>query len=371
LLASVLKPCNDTRMYEKFGLSLTKKGEMFIFGRASPTAQIQSVDKNATISNRIGFYDSLRGEATKAKRIIAWFKFAALCFKIKPDIIVTHCPELLPILAFYRLFSKCKMVYDVRENYYYNILYQNNYKGLFKRVLAGVLRLLEQGSKLYIDAYLLAEQCYNQEFVFHKKKFEIIENKYAEVEIQHNQSNLKSPSAFNFVYTGTISGVNGIWQAIKLIQKMYAVEQKVHLKVIGHIVSNELRKNLQAYLADKPYIELVAGSPLVAHKKIVAAILESDFVMLPYRSNKSTASCIPTKLYECLALRKPMLIQDNLLWQKKCEPYNAAVFIDYEKEKPKNVLGLLKSTKFYTRLPKEEVLWQSEEKKLYDFISEL
>ena len=137
------------------------------------------------------------------------------------------------------------------------------------------------------------------------------------------------------------------------------------------MVSNSLKERLNQFIKARPYIELKAGNPLVPHKQIIDILRQADFALLPYQPNLSTDNCIPTKLYEALALKIPMLIQNNVLWEEVCAPYQAGIFIDFKNFNPKNVYQQLNEFHFYKKNPGKEVLWETEEKKLMNFVSEL
>jgi len=359
LLASVLKPCDDTRIYEKFAVSLSKNYLVEILARAS----------HHPSRTNITYKDILKGDASPFKRIIAWLQCLFYLFKNRPDIVIVHSPELLPVLFVYTLFSKAKTVYDVRENYYFNIKYQQNYKGIKKAILAKTLSYLERLSTSIIDGYILAEKTYDKELSFHKKNYCILENKFAGSfnEIGINLKNKKKC----FVFTGTISVEYGIWEALHFVEKLHKIDNEVRLVIVGHVVNKSLKEELHQFLDSKPYIELKEGNPLVPHQQIIDLFSRADFALLPYQPNLSTANCIPTKLYEALALKIPMLIQNNALWEEICVPYQAGIFIDFKNFNPEKIYQQLNESHFYKKNPGKEVLWETEEKKLMKFVSEL
>ena len=358
-MASVLKPCDDTRIFEKFAISLSQRYTVEILARAS----------QHPIRTNIAYKNILKGKATSFKRIIAWLKCLHQLFKNRPDIVVVHSPELLPILFIFSLFSKAKTVYDVRENYYFNIKYQQNYKGIQQAILANSICFVERISTRFIDGYILAEKSYDQELVFHKKNYCMLENKFAG-SINKIEPNTKNKIK-HFVFTGTISIEYGIWEALHFVEKLYKIDNEIRLTVAGHIVENPLKAKLYQFIDSRPYIELHEGNPLVPHQQIIDILRQADIVLLPYQPNRSTQNCIPTKLYEALALKIPMLTQNNALWEKVCAPYKAGLFLDFNNFEAKHIYKQLNEYHFYTKNPGKEVLWETEEKKLMKFVSEL
>ncbi|UZR93783.1 hypothetical protein [Chondrinema litorale] len=361
LLASTLKPLDDTRMYEKFGVSLSKFYQVIILGFGSSKPKDQA---------NIEFESLYKGESKSYIRFLTLRNFHRKLIYHQPDIIIVHSPELLPVAGWYALFHQVKIIYDVRENYFNNIRYQPNYSLILRYILSLTVRLMEYTSNIFVSSYILAEKCYHDEFSFHKKNYQIIQNKFVLPEDLDKTSKEKSQSGFKFIYTGTISEVYGIWEAINFINQINKIEVSATLEIIGHVVSNNLLEKLNNAIRDKHYIQLQYGNPLVSHRIILEKLQKADFAILPYKPNKSTWGCIPTKMFECIALEIPMLVQQNKNWENLCNSYPAAHFVDFSKLDPYELLEELKSKKFYKNKPQREVLWKEEEKKLLAFVAE-
>ena len=362
LLASTLKPLDDTRMFEKFGLSLSRFYKVIILGFGN------SIPENRA---SIIFNTLYNGNSKSLVRFLSIFTFYKKLLIHKPDIVIVHSPELLISAGVFTIFYRKKTIYDVRENYYFNIKYQSNFNVISRFLLSVSVRLIEYCSNLFIDCYILAEKCYDRELSFHKKKYIVLENKFILPQNVYFESLANKKTEFKFIFTGTISKVYGIWEAIDFIDKIQLYESEATLEIVGHVVSNNLLLELQNNIKDKPYIQLNADNSLVPHKLIIEKLLASDFAILSYQPNRSTKKCIPTKMYECISLKIPMIIQKNDYWKTLCNKYMAAYFLDFNEFNPAIILEEIKKFDFYTNKAKEEVLWVEEEKKLLNLISEL
>ncbi|MEN7546850.1 hypothetical protein AAG747_02945 [Rapidithrix thailandica] len=353
-LASVLKPLNDTRMYEKIGLSLSKSYEIHLMGYPAELP----VRKGVYGYPLLDFAQGSRKRWQVGSFLLAKLK------QVKPDVLVIHAVELLPVALYYRMFHKVRLIYDVQENYYRNFLYQSIYPKGIKHLMAWAVRGLETLSRNWVDYYWLAERCYAREFTFGKGKQLILENKSVlERQGPHLKSNSLSPP-LRFVFTGTISTVYGAWEAVNLVKKLVDCGLSAELLMIGKVVEIPLEKELQKLEKAFSWFRLEGGSRLVPHTRILEALEEADVALLSYQPNKSTAQCIPTKLYECIAYRLPMIIPQNPLWEKICEEYTAALAIDFVNYNPKVLIEELLTKKFYNRGNFAKVLWKEEEHKL-------
>src|SRR5690606_9831177 len=97
LISSVLKPVNDTRMFEKFAQSLIKLpgNEVHIAGFWA----------NA-ISNspEIIFHPIFSFPRLSLGRMAAQWKYYKLLRELKPEVIIANTFELLPVTLLYRIF---------------------------------------------------------------------------------------------------------------------------------------------------------------------------------------------------------------------------------------------------------------------------
>ncbi|MBO9703202.1 MAG: glycosyltransferase [Sporocytophaga sp.] len=357
LLASVLKPVNETRMYEKFAKSLLKLNDVEIhIAGFSPT-------KNATSENRIFFHTLFSASRLHISRFSAQIKLLKLLLKVKPQLVIITTHEILLVSILYKIISGTVLIYDVQENYYRNIRFTPTFPPFVRNIIASGVRLFEILTRPFIDFYFLAERNYESEFSFTRNKSCVVENKFKNEGIPpviKQAFKIKPNKGFRFLYSGTISEVYGIFKAIDLIKKLHKIDSNITLTVIGYSPKKEILNKLKSEIKDYPFINLIGGDSPVAHSEILKQIKNSDIGILSYVPNKSTENCIPTKLYEYLSLYLPMIIPSNHIWTSITDSYNAAITYDFNKSKPEDLLEKLKQHIFYTSQP-ENITWDSEE----------
>ena len=363
VLASVLKPIDDVRMFEKIGRSLAKRFEVHIVGYRS---------KQVVNEKNINFHSIYNFHRKSKSRFYASFLFYKKISKLSPDLIIIHTVELLPIIYLYKVFNiKVKLIYDIRENYFYNIKYQSIYPWYIKSWASYVIRLIEFISKIFVNHYFLAENSYSEELNFLNGNYTILENKcFKEPRLKKNNHQNDS---IQMLFPGTISKVYGAEEAIDFIESLNQNKIKSHLTFIGKVIEKDLLDRIQKLsIEKKEYLTLIGGNQLVSHNDIIYKMLKTDFVLLSYQKNKSIKKCIPTRLYECLAFKIPMIIQENQLWKQICCSYNAAIFIDFKKYNIEDLIHQIKTKSFYNGILEiEYAFWQSEEKKLLNVINQI
>jgi glycosyltransferase involved in cell wall biosynthesis len=350
VIASLLKPVDDTRMYEKIGITLADTGKYSVHIVGYETLR-------PVIYPDIYFFPLFKFNRISIKRILAPAKFYKLLLKVKPKVIIIETPELLTVTIIYKILFGCKIYYDVLENYYYNILYISNYSGFIKYFLAAIVRLIEFCTAPFIDKFFLAEKSYIKELPFIQKKFAVIENKYQP--IHHFLDKPKKKEIFHLLYTGTIAQEFGIYAAIDLVVSLHTIDPRFNLTLAGYCAHEEELNKLTSLISKYPFVNLIGGYYRVPHVIIMDLVQQADVGLLLYTPNKATSGKTPTKLFEYIYHDLPILMAPNTQWEAFCFLYNAAVVFDRNKVDPYYLLTVLKSFSFYLGAmnSKEELVW--------------
>ena len=377
LLASVLKPVDDTRMLGKFARTLAGLGaRVAVAGQASAAARPAA---------GITLHPIFSGARLSLARLAAQVHYWRLLRRLRPGLVIVHAPELLPLTLLWRaLGGRGEFVYDIRENYALNVGTQQVYRGLAKRALAAGLRWVEGAAARRAAAVLLAEASYADELPFLQAlppgRVLLLENKYQPAPGEALPPLARPmPAAtepLRLLFSGTISALNGVQEAIALTRALRAAwPGGATLTIIGFCQQPDLVRELQATVAaDGAWLTLEGGATLVPHARIVAEMRRSHLGLLPYRPHPSTARCRPTKLFEYLAHGLPFLISDNQLWASVLQAHSAGLIVDFAEpaRAAAAVAAALPTARFYPAgVPAGPVLWVGEGKKLGDLLESL
>ncbi|MCI1187653.1 glycosyltransferase [Hymenobacter sp. DH14] len=366
---------DDTRMRGKFAETLA--------GRAGTRVHVAGRQSSGTGNGQanIALHPIFNGRRLSLGRLAAQWRYWRLLQRLKPDLAIVHAPELLPLTLLWQALGRGrKFLYDIRENYALNVSTQHVYQGLTRRWLAAGLRWVEGRAAHQAAGVMLAEASYAEELPFLEKlppdRVVVLENKYqpAPGEMQPNQPRphpmLHEP--LRLLYSGTISELNGIWEAVALTQALATTwPGGAHCTIIGFCQQPELLRQLAETVARQPGLfTLIGGAVPVPHAAIVAAIGRSHLGLLPYRPHPSTARCRPTKLFEYLALGLPILIPRNWLWAKTMSRHGGGLMLELT---PADAAAAhlrqgLERCRFYPNGIPEDVLWASEGKKLWHLL---
>ena len=361
VLASVLKPIDDTRMFEKIGRSLSDNPnyEIFVIGYPSKTPP------NVPAITFIQHPNFVR---LSLKRVLMPLRILKKIYKVKPDALIVNTHELLIVAVLIRILFGTRVIYDVQENYWRNILWTDSFPPILKHIIALWVRGKEILLSRYFDLFFLAEKGFEKEMKFFKNKSLVLENKSI---LPKEFTRTKSSGTIQLLFSGTISDSTGVFEAIKLAIELQQQDQSVSLHIIGYCSLSSTLQSVKQAIEDKPFITLTGGEHLVPHHEILDQISISDFGFIYYPASPHTENRIPTKLYEYLSAQLPMLIQNYPPWVELCEPCLAAIPIDFLSPiDATTLLQKMKQTKFYPTAPMD-VRWSSEEKKLHEAMSKI
>lgn len=360
VIASVLKPVDDSRMYEKVGLALAgmRDVRVHVIGTGPTTNNNEDIPQHS-----IGTFGRL-----SIGRLLAPWKILLMALRLRPDILIITTHELLYPAMVLKLARKCRIIYDVQENYYWNILYTSAFPVLLRPFIALYVRGKETLLARYVDHFFLAEKGYEQELRFPGNKYTVIENKVRVEEVQKKlPASFETRKKIHLIFSGTLAETTGVFTAIDLAVKLHVIDERFTLTIIGFASQTAVLEKIRLLIRPRPFIELITADSPVPHAQIFKRLHFADFGLVTYQINPSTMNSIPTKLYEYLGFRLPMVMVNHKPWVDFCQRCEAAVVFDPARYDAGAIYREMMQRKFYSDEPKE-VYWDSEEPKLLTVI---
>lgn len=358
VLASVLKPVNEIRMFSKIATSLAKAGlDVSIIGYTPSGTVPQSP---------VQFYPIGTFHRLSIKRVLAPFRIFRKWLVLKPDVLVVSTHELLFWGVLTRLFLKTRVIYDVQENYFLNILHTPAFPALLRMPLAVYVRMVEYITAPFVQHFLLAESVYAHQLPFVQGRCTVLENKH--VTTDHQAKN-QSTGYHKLLFTGTLAETTGVFTAIEMTKRLYAEDASITLTIIGYAAQKEILARIRQEGENHPFIRLIGGDRPVPHTAIVEAITEADFGFICYPINKSTSGRVPTKFFEYAALGLRILALANSSMAAEITNSNTSLLIN---EGDSGQLLLTRMINFKAaESSKSYFLWKNEELKLLSLFDKL
>lgn len=344
VIASVLKPIDDTRMYEKLGLTF----------QTMDNYDVNIVGFSGKRRKELKQYPLFRFDRKNFKRLLAPLTFLKFLFNKNPDIVIVCTYELLLPAALYKLKKpKTSLIYDIRENYYLNALHSGTEKYLVRKLTAHMIHFQENIFKSFIDKFILAEKIYEYQLSFPSKERTIIlENKY-----HHIYPDEENKEDGLIIFTGTLSRQGYIFECIEMVGLMNRKDKKYHLIIAGFSPDTKFRKELTNKVADLPIVELRSNDIPLAHEEIIRLIKRANYGFIGYEDKPHLLGKIPTKFFEYTALELPVILFRTTWLNTKLTHHNAGIYI----KDPEDIGNFnLQKVDFYGKNTSEESLWTPE-----------
>lgn len=354
VLASVLKPVSETRMFEKLGQTLAGAYDVHIIGTAS---------REKEVFPSIHYHSLTPFKRLSLSRILAPFRIVKMILQLKPDALIICTHELVFAALLVKVLTGSRIIYDVQENYSRNILHTKTFPLLARPLLALYVRTKEWIVSPFVDFYFLAEASYQQELAFTGRKKIVLENKLKRPTHVILPRKSQHDGKIHFLFSGTLAESTGVFIAIDVVSRLNLSDPDVQLLIIGYCSLPQTRLRLEQRVSTLPFVKLVTGDIPIPHHQILSAIQRADVGIISYPPNPSTAAAVPTKLYEYLGYQLPILLIDHAPWRELCARYDAAITFNPSALEPEEVVDTFRSKRFYSTAP-DDVFWDSEALKL-------
>lgn len=358
VIASVLKPVDDTRMTEKMGNTLARTGafDVSIIGFQTTSGEPARLD-----THELPYFRRI-----SSRRLVIPWSILQKIIQLKPHLLIITTHELLWISVLAQWFTGTKVIYDIQENYYRNIMFTPAFPAIIRPLVASYVRWKERITASWVDHFFLAEKKYAEELPFVRNKFTVLENKLKKPVTRLDAERDK----YQLLFSGTLAESTGVLKAIEIAAALHSLERRISLVIVGYCSQRLELKKIEKAIAPFPFIKLRGGDILVPHKRILDEIQYSGAGIISYPKNKSTEGSIPTKLYEYLGMQLPILLINHPPWVNLCKPYNAAFVFDSDTFDARTALQALETQHFYPNEPLE-VYWESEENKLNSVVKQI
>ncbi|NRT74184.1 glycosyltransferase [Clostridium beijerinckii] len=203
----------------------------------------------------------------------------------KYDLVILTHPEQYEYLP-KRLKDDARIIYECMDNIPYF------YKGNKRCEIQNKEKQICKRAHMIITSSFYLKNKIVKEYNISSKKLEVIKNGLDKSIRSESRSliKLKSP---NLIYIGTI----GEWLDISILNKFVQDNPEYSIYLIGPVDNAMMKK------VDKNIVFL--GT--VKHEDVKMYIKEGDIMLIPFKVNELIKGVDPVKLYEYLALSKPVI----------------------------------------------------------------
>lgn len=297
----------DDRIFYKETLTLAKR-----FDQIYLVMPADKLDYKVTNSNII--FVALRKSKTVLSRFFVIPQAIITILKIRPQICHFHDYELIFALPFIRLFSRCKIIYDVHESYPEMAMESKKFNHRLRSLLGKLVDISEMILSRLADHIITSDDNIADRFKDNHSHVTTIFN-YPRLSIfipdkkklSHLTKRYKNKTPI--IYQGGISLDRGLF---KMFEAMKILKQKrpdIILLMVGKM-SDELLNQSREYIRNfglQNNIDIVGWVP---HEDIVNYIHVSKIGLVPLLPTKKFLKNIPIKQFEYMACGIPVLGAD-------------------------------------------------------------
>jgi hypothetical protein len=319
LIANVLKPVDETRMRHKLAASLehVAGAELHLFGKKHSGTKDQHIVLHE--------YD---GNTKHVSRWQVQWAFFLCLMCVKPHLVILETPELVLPYAVYRLMNKSKLVYDVLENYQLNHRWSAVRSGVSKWLMRVASSILHRLTVWMADHIFLAEKIYAKQLHIHTK-CSVLENKAPVFFKELDDQPITNGNSVKLLFTGSLSPESGVFQCIEMVSRLFEAGYSVHLTIAGYAMKPIWQKALRKSCADERCFSLYGVERFVDHRAMAQIMQQGNVALMAYADLPHYADKRPTKLFEYLALRKPILAHYKLAKLDLGEYESDIIYADY------------------------------------------
>ena len=353
---STVHPASDPRILEKEAAAMAAAGhEVTVLARFAEGA----AERGQNLGLRV---DMLPHQASRRGRLLDQWSLAGRIADYRPDLIFVHDPELLPFANWLKR-RGYGVVYDAHEDLPLQLL-SKPWLPSWSRMPAAMVTLLAQKPLMAgLDGRLAATEPVAASLGCPAT---VVRNFPDLSRFPKPTSPAKREKAF--AYVGAISEIRGLREMMDLLQRF----PDYRLVLVGRWESEALRTWAQEHPA---WSRVDATGPL-PHHEAIETVANARLGLCLLHSRPNYLEALPTKLFEYMALGIPVLASNFPLWREIVEDAGCGAVADPSKPEDvfKSAQAVLQAegqTERGARAVRAHYSWQSESKRLLDFVDEV
>lgn len=254
---------------------------------------------------------------------LTWRAFRlALCQRA--DIYHFHDPELLPIGALLKLFTRNKVIYDVHENYPLVIRTKPWLPSILRGLIADAFDGFERFIVRFLDGIVAATDGIGHRFP--EQKTTVVRNypllTYMECtrpgrkEGAHQEEHI-------LIYTGGLADSRGIYELVKALEFIGGKHQ-VRLRLLGKFVDEGFERQIRS-LKGFARVDFPGWVP---YDEVFLYLQRADIGLVVLHPATNYVDALPTKLFEYMSAGLPVIASYFPLWREIVEGNRCGIVVN-------------------------------------------
>lgn len=252
--------------------------------------------------------------------------------KLNPAIVHFHDPELIPLGLILKLYGH-KVIYDVHEHVFQDILDKDWIPGMIRRPAAWAMNVLERVGAESFDAIVPATPKITECFPAHKTV--VVQNFPYRSELVSTNAIPYEKRPRAFAYVGSIAAIRG---ASEMVQALADLDDypDVRLEMAGDFSPAGLKDELRAI----PSWSSVICRGHVARPGVAEILGRARAGLVLFHPAPYHIDAQPNKMFEYMAASIPVIASDFPLWRQIIGGARCGLLVD--PQNPKAIAGAMR-----------------------------
>jgi glycosyltransferase involved in cell wall biosynthesis len=235
-----------------------------------------------------------------------------------------HDPDLLPIGAALKLFSRSRVIYDVHEHYPNAILHKYWIPSALRNSIAIVFQCIERLIVPMLDAVVYTTPIVGERYLRLSRRAVRIEN-YPRIDAFPIQNG--TGRSRGVVFCGKVAPERGVEQLLDAVA-LLDDHERPDVTFLGDFESDEYRESVMDRLHHLGLSAKVTIAAPVSYKDLGTALQDFRVGVVLYQPTPNNMSCLPNKLFEYMAAAIPVLASDFPLYREVIQAAECGVVVD-------------------------------------------
>jgi glycosyltransferase involved in cell wall biosynthesis len=318
VLTSVHPP-TDTRILFKQAATLVRAGH---------TVYLVARSGNAAVGCGV-HHIALPAPRSRTARLLTCLQLLRQALRLRCDVYHLHDPELLPLAALLKLATGAAIVFDVHEDVRRQIRNKYWIPAALRSPLARAYGVAERLCLLWVDRVVVAEDSYTS--LYGTRQPVPIRN-YPTLGVLAKVARWEGPRAYSgrpeLVYCGTIARIRGALEMIEAVHLLAGKFPRVHLHLIGACFPEVLEQEIAARVRAHGLEAQVTMHGRMPLDRAMEVVSQCDIGLAILHPDPNYLHSLPTKMFEYMALRLPVIVSNFGLWRGIVDGTGAGVTVD-------------------------------------------
>jgi glycosyltransferase involved in cell wall biosynthesis len=237
------------------------------------------------------------------QRLRLWRQIVSKVRRLGPDIVHFHDPELLLIASFFR---PARLIYDCHESYAEAMLSTAWIPPSLRHIVSRLVAFLEPTLARRTDAIVVTVDSHAAPFQKAKRPIVILHN----FPLLSDFDVARCADGKTVIHLGSQDKVRGCSIIIEAMKLVVERVPEARLLLVGHFHEREYKAEIHQLIAAYHLEKAVVLTGRVPYADIPKWLAQADVGLIALQETEKFKTCIPTKLFEYMASRLPVVASD-------------------------------------------------------------